>query len=301
MPEYLAPGVYTEEINTGPVPIEGVSTSTAGFVGLTERGPTTVRMVTSLREFERWYGGPVDPDTVSFLPFAAKGFFDNGGQRLFVARVTRPNAVPSSTTLATNGAALVLRAIGPGNLDSRLFVRVLTASPARCRQSGRSGSEPVPPSGDLLLHAPAPSAGRPVRSQHASRREPPGTRRLRGLGRPLGRPHVERVRADGPAGLAPHRGGRRWGGRPTESRRLDGVRRRRGRRRHDGRPVHRHRAAPDWAERATADRPDLPALCPRRGERHSPAECGRPGRDQEHLGRTVRGTEGPLRRTPGGR
>jgi hypothetical protein len=128
MPEYLAPGVYTEEINTGPVPIEGVSTSTAGFVGLTERGPTAVRMVTSFREFERWYGGAVDPDTVSFLPFAAKGFFDNGGQRLFVARVARPNAVPSSTTLATNGAALVLRAIGPGNLDSRLFVRVLAAS-----------------------------------------------------------------------------------------------------------------------------------------------------------------------------
>ena len=32
MPEYLAPGVYVEEISTGPRPIEGVSTSTAGFV-----------------------------------------------------------------------------------------------------------------------------------------------------------------------------------------------------------------------------------------------------------------------------
>jgi phage tail sheath protein FI len=128
MPEYLAPGVYTEEISTGPVPIEGVSTSTAGFVGLTERGPTAVRMVTSLRDFQRWYGGPVDPETVSFLPFAAKGFFDNGGQRLFVSRVTRPNAVASSLTLATNGAGLVLGAIGPGNLDNRLFARVLTPS-----------------------------------------------------------------------------------------------------------------------------------------------------------------------------
>ena len=39
MPEYLAPGVYSEEISTGAVPIEGVSTSTAGFVGQTERGP----------------------------------------------------------------------------------------------------------------------------------------------------------------------------------------------------------------------------------------------------------------------
>ena len=30
MPEYLAPGVYVEEIDTGAKPIEGVSTSTCG-------------------------------------------------------------------------------------------------------------------------------------------------------------------------------------------------------------------------------------------------------------------------------
>ena len=39
MPEYLAPGVYVEEVDTGSKPIEGVSTSTAGMVGVTERGP----------------------------------------------------------------------------------------------------------------------------------------------------------------------------------------------------------------------------------------------------------------------
>ena len=49
MPEYLAPGVYVEEIQTGPRPIEGVSTSTAGFVGETERGPSQPRQVTSWR------------------------------------------------------------------------------------------------------------------------------------------------------------------------------------------------------------------------------------------------------------
>lgn len=124
MPEYLSPGVYTEEISTGPVPIEGVSTSTAGFVGNTERGPTAVKLVTSFRDFQRWYGGAVDPATVSYLPFSAKGFFDNGGQRLFVARVTRPNAVASILRLGTDGDDLVLEAIGPGNYDGRLFVRV---------------------------------------------------------------------------------------------------------------------------------------------------------------------------------
>jgi phage tail sheath protein FI len=85
MPEYLAPGVYVEEIPSGPVPIEGVSTSTAGMVGLTERGPLLPRMVTSFGDYQSWFGGIIDP-AISFLPLAAKGFFDNGGQRLFVAR-----------------------------------------------------------------------------------------------------------------------------------------------------------------------------------------------------------------------
>ena len=35
MPEYLAPGVYIEEVDIGAKPIEGVSTSTAGFLGET--------------------------------------------------------------------------------------------------------------------------------------------------------------------------------------------------------------------------------------------------------------------------
>jgi phage tail sheath protein FI len=141
MPEYLAPGVYTEEISTGPVPITGVSTSTAGFVGLTERGPTSVRLVTSMRDFERWYGGPVDPETVSYLPFAARGFFENGGQRLFVARVTRPNADASSLSLTTDGTVLLLRAVGPGDLNGRLFARVGAASrrdPTNPAQSDRN-------------------------------------------------------------------------------------------------------------------------------------------------------------------
>jgi phage tail sheath protein FI len=34
MPQYLAPGVYVEEVPSGGAPIAGVSTSTAGFIGL---------------------------------------------------------------------------------------------------------------------------------------------------------------------------------------------------------------------------------------------------------------------------
>ena len=79
MPEYLHPGVYIEEIERGPKPIEGVPTSTAAFIGETERGPTKPRLVTSYKDYQRWFGG-VFGDT-KFMPYAVNGFFENGGKR----------------------------------------------------------------------------------------------------------------------------------------------------------------------------------------------------------------------------
>src|SRR5687767_13922251 len=97
MPEYLAPGVYVEE-RAGKKTIEGVSTSTAGFVGKTERGPTKglPLLVTNFGEFQRAFGGFI-PRTEEdsgeklgqhgHLPLAVKQFFDNGGKRAFICRV----------------------------------------------------------------------------------------------------------------------------------------------------------------------------------------------------------------------
>ncbi len=130
MPEYLAPGVYIEEISTGPRPIEGVSTSTAGFAGETERGPTTPTLVTSWQSYYRWFGGYIDrpPNTTQnvFLPYAARGFFDNGGQRLFVARVVGPGGVSAAGDLGN----CVVQAIGAGGWGNNLFIAVRPASVA---------------------------------------------------------------------------------------------------------------------------------------------------------------------------
>ena len=59
MPEYLAPGVYIEEVSYRSKSIEGVSTSTAGFIGPARFGPVLGRpeLLTSFAEFERIYGG----------------------------------------------------------------------------------------------------------------------------------------------------------------------------------------------------------------------------------------------------
>src|SRR5512133_3691553 len=95
MPEYLAPGVYVEEVDTGSKPIEGVSTSTTGMIGVTERGRVNVPiLVTSYGEFVRWFGEKLNirdfsngTDRHCYLPHAVQGFFDNGGKRLYVTRI----------------------------------------------------------------------------------------------------------------------------------------------------------------------------------------------------------------------
>jgi phage tail sheath protein FI len=91
MPEYLSPGVYVEEIDTGSKPIEGVSTSTAGMVGVTERGPANWPMlVTSFGEYTRLFGEylttAIFTNSTNFLPHAVEGFFTNAGKRLYVTR-----------------------------------------------------------------------------------------------------------------------------------------------------------------------------------------------------------------------
>src|SRR5699024_3392767 len=92
MAEYLAPGVYIEEIPSANKPIQAASTSTAGVVGMTERGPVgRPELVTSLGAYNRLFGGRLNPQGYpqrrGLLPFAVEGFFANGGSRLYVVRV----------------------------------------------------------------------------------------------------------------------------------------------------------------------------------------------------------------------
>ena len=82
--ETLHPGNYLLEV-PGENPIEGVSTSTGAFVGVTERGPVGKSgFVTSWKDFQNQYGGYIDN---SILPYAVRGFFENGGTRAYISRV----------------------------------------------------------------------------------------------------------------------------------------------------------------------------------------------------------------------
>lgn len=108
MPEYLAPGVYVEEVSFRSKSIEGVATSTTGFAGMTRwgpvrytSGPNTVepRLITSYTEFESVYGGLAQllidrgdgqATSNSYVAHAARAFFLNGGKRLYISRTFQP-------------------------------------------------------------------------------------------------------------------------------------------------------------------------------------------------------------------
>lgn len=150
MPEYLAPGVYVEETSFRAKSIEGVSTTTTGFVGPTKFGPTNLppEVVTSLGEFERVYGGrdqlrfkgvsaadrfadwPDLPLMNNYIWHGARAFFEEGGKRLYVSRVFRPATAADGTVVSDGRAAAWLpSASSPAAADQRALLRLAARFP----------------------------------------------------------------------------------------------------------------------------------------------------------------------------
>jgi hypothetical protein len=130
MPEYLAPGVFVEEVSYRSKSIEGVSTTTTGFIGPTRYGPLDqeLEVITSLVEFERTYGdgerlvyGDVVMD--NFMWHATRAFFEQGGKRLYVRRVyhagTDPDKGHSTGWLPASAATATTRPTGSLRLRAR--------------------------------------------------------------------------------------------------------------------------------------------------------------------------------------
>ncbi|GAA6184713.1 phage tail sheath subtilisin-like domain-containing protein [Aliiglaciecola sp. NS0011-25] len=161
MPEYLAPGVFVEEVSFRSKSIEGVPTSTTGFAGMAKWGPVCYReqgiqgptsceprLITSFTEFERVYGaleniqiddgGTIAP-RLPYLAHSARAFFENGGKRLYVSRVFAANTGADSSDFDTAADAwgigraavpisgnsdAILQARWPGEMGN-MFVKVL--------------------------------------------------------------------------------------------------------------------------------------------------------------------------------
>ena len=125
MAEYLSPGVYVEEFDSGMQAMDGVSTSTAGFVGMAEKGPVigTPVFLTSFADYQRNFGGYLSESTHGsnrFLPYAVEQFFANGGARCFVMRVAPEDAKVASVAMAN----VKMEAKNPGKWGDNIKVSV---------------------------------------------------------------------------------------------------------------------------------------------------------------------------------
>ena len=129
MAEYFSPGVYVEEFDSSPRAIEGVGTSTAGFIGMTVKGPTigAPSLCTSFADFQRQFGGYLSEYShgpYRYLPNAVEAFFQNGGTRCFVSRVIPENA----KVAAAQQGPLSLRAANEGKWGNRILMSFTTVN-----------------------------------------------------------------------------------------------------------------------------------------------------------------------------
>lgn len=155
MPEYLSPGVYVEEVDRGPKPIEGVGTAMPVFVGFSEKaqlveqidGETITtdvmgkaQLVTNWTQYVERFGNFVEG---AYMPHAVYGYFMNGGNRCYVLSVkTIPKA--QAALLGSDGKPqLMVRAKQAGFDGLRLRVKIdapeapATALPAPATKKSR--------------------------------------------------------------------------------------------------------------------------------------------------------------------
>jgi phage tail sheath protein FI len=136
MPQYLAPGVYVEEVSFSAPTIEGVGTTTTGFAGPTVTGPIAgsafggltaagsatagnPQLLTSFGDFQNIYGGYANlsfsgVSTINYMAMAVKAFFDNGGSMLYVSRVFSPASGTDSGYATVTSGSVTVAARFPG-------------------------------------------------------------------------------------------------------------------------------------------------------------------------------------------
>lgn len=128
MAEYLSPGIFVEEFDSGVKPFEGVGTNTAGFIGVAERGPVKglPQLITNFADYIRNYGDYLPANEFGnyrFLAYAVEHFFRNGGSRCFVMRVAPEDAACAEGVLPAGDApVLALKAKNPGLWGNNLKV-----------------------------------------------------------------------------------------------------------------------------------------------------------------------------------
>ncbi len=164
MPEYLSPGVYVEEIDRGPKPIEGVATAVAAFVGFTEKaeyvrevnGETVTedllnksQLVTNWTQYVQRFGGFVGG---AYTPHAVYGYFNNGGTRCYVVSVKTIGRA-QAPLLGTDGKPYLIARAKAAGFDGLTYrVKIDAPEPPAPKAKGKAkakeeGEEEAPAEG----------------------------------------------------------------------------------------------------------------------------------------------------------
>jgi phage tail sheath protein FI len=138
--ELSYPGVYIVEVPPVARAITAASTSTAAFIGMTQKGPVPEKgpkrkpeLVTSFTDFIDKFGSFTTKRDMGienasnndvYLPYAVWAFFQNGGRQCYIIRLAPDAEAATFTVPGDGGDAFTIEATSPGKAANELYVAV---------------------------------------------------------------------------------------------------------------------------------------------------------------------------------
>jgi uncharacterized protein len=121
MPQYLSPGVYIEEVDSGSRTIEGVGTAVAAFLGVAATGPLhEPTLVSNWTQFTNIFGDFVEG---SYLAHSVYGYFMNGGGNAYIVRIGSDGRKGAAPGVAAHGE------LAPGAPDKEAPYQITAVEP----------------------------------------------------------------------------------------------------------------------------------------------------------------------------
>ncbi|MPY55739.1 phage tail sheath family protein [Streptomyces spongiae] len=173
---YQSPGVYIEEVPSGPQPIAAAPTSVMAVLGTTRKGPLlTPTRVTGWGDYVRTFGAPASR---GFTGESVFGYFENGGPAAWVVRVDPSTSASWQVFDGSGKKSFAVTAGSPGAWATSLgigvrpdtsgasgaFYRAETTGATVSVTAGTAATLQVPSTtglrpGDALVLVPIPASG----------------------------------------------------------------------------------------------------------------------------------------------
>ncbi len=122
MASYTAPGVYVKDVVSGSQTISQSSSSIGILIGVTRSGNTKVaKKIGSWTEFLQNFANGLDTPFMEneYLPYSVYGFFQNGGQELYVGSIKK-----NAKKATKKGSVLTATAASEGTWGNQLTLSI---------------------------------------------------------------------------------------------------------------------------------------------------------------------------------